>query len=197
MQEFGGDRMNDIDYLRDSLLKTKREGMIDLLSYMEDVGFLKAPCSAGNHLCEKGGLLKHTVNVMKTAEKIGVCLYGGSEYNKIHDSVVIAAALHDLGKCGQFEKPEYVPNILASGKPSDSKPFKRNPELLNVPHEVRSVAIATMFIDLTEEEQHAILYHNGLYGPLKYEIQGNETPLYMLIHWADMWASRVLEKGEK
>ena len=50
-----------------------------------------------------------------------------------------------------------------------------------------------MYIDLTEEEQHAILYHNGLYGPLKYEIQGNETPLYMIIHFADLWASRVVE----
>ena len=129
---------------------------------------------------------------------MGVALLGGEEFNKIKDSVVIAAALHDLGKMGQFEKPEYVDNILASGKKSDSKPYKKNPDLLNVPHEIRSVAIASMFIDLTEEEQHAILYHNGLYGPLKYEIQGNETPLYMLIHFADMWASRVIEtkKGE-
>ena len=130
---------------------------------------------------------------MELAEKIGVAFLGGKEYNKIHESVMIAAALHDLGKIGQFGKPEYVDNILQSGKQSPSKPFKRNSELLNVPHEIRSVAIATMYIDLTEEEQHAILYHNGLYGPLKYEIQGNETPLYMIIHFADLWASRVVE----
>lgn len=185
--------MNNIDYLRDSLMKTKREGMTDLIGYMEEIGFLTAPCSGGNHLCHEGGLLEHTVNVMKTAEKIGVTLYGGKEYNKIHDSVVIAAALHDLGKCGQFGKAEYVPNVLKGGQASDKKPFKRNPDLLNVPHEIRSIAIATMFIDLEEDEQHAILYHNGLYGPLKYEIQGNETPLYMIIHFADMWASRVIE----
>ena len=119
------------------------------------------------------------------------------KYEKIRESVIVAAALHDLGKMGQFEKPEYVENVLASGKVSDAKPYKRNPDLLNVPHEIRSVAIATMFIDLTEEEQHAILYHNGLYGPLRYEIQGNETPLYMIIHWADMWASRVMESKNK
>lgn len=186
--------MNNIDILRDSLLKTEREGMVDLLSYMQDIGFLTAPCSGGNHLCREGGLLDHSVNVFLVAEKMGVALLGGEEYNKIHDSITIAALLHDLGKCGQFDKPEYVPNILKDGKQSDSKPYKRNPDLLNVPHEIRSVAIASMFIDLTEEEQHAILYHNGLYGPLKYEIQGNETPLYMLIHFADMWASRVTEK---
>lgn len=185
-------------FVVDSLMKTGREGMDGLIEYMEDCGFFNAPCSGGNHLACEFGLVHHTRNVMEIAEKMGVCLYGGKEYNKIHDSVIIAAALHDLGKMGQFEKPEYVDNIIASGKKSDSKPFKRNPDLLNVPHEIRSVAIASMFIDLTEEEQFAILYHNGLYGPLRYEIQGNETPLYMLIHWADMWASRVIEtkKGE-
>lgn len=188
--------MTNVDFLRDSLLKTKREGMEYLLDHMEKIGFLTAPCSGGNHLCKEGGLLEHTVNVMKTAEKMGVTLLGGAEYNKIQNSVVIAAALHDLGKCGQFGKQEYVPNILKDGKQSAAKPYQRNKDLLNVPHEIRSVAIATMFIDLTEEEQHAILYHNGLYGSLKYDIQGSETPLYMLIHWSDMWASRVIEKED-
>lgn len=185
-------------FVVDSLLKTKREGIEDLIAHMEDCGFFNAACSGGNHLACEFGLVHHTRNVMEIAEKIGVALYGGAKYNEIHDSVVIAAALHDLGKMGQFGKAEYIPNILASGKRSDSKPFVRNKELLNIPHEVRSVAIATMYIDLTEEEQHAILYHNGLYGCFKYELQGNETPLYLLIHFADMWASRVVEskKGE-
>lgn len=180
-------------FVVDSLLKTGRGGIEDLIDYMDEIEFFRAPCSGGNHLACEFGLVHHTRNVMELAEKLGVAWLGGEGYNKIKDSVVIAAALHDLGKCGQFGKPEYVPNILKGGKSSEAKPFKRNPELLNVPHEIRSVAIAMMFIDLTEEEQHAILYHNGLYGPLKYEIQDNETPLYMLIHFADMWASRVTE----
>jgi 23S rRNA maturation-related 3'-5' exoribonuclease YhaM len=78
-------------------------------------------------------------------------------------------------------------------KQSDSKPFAQNPELLSVPHEVRSIQIASQFIELTEEENFAILYHNGMYGPFKYELQGKETPLYLLLHFADMWCSRVLE----
>lgn len=181
-------------FVVDSLLKTGREGMEDLIAHMEDIGFFHAPCSGGNHLACEFGLVHHTRNVMEIAEKMGVALYGGAEYNKIHNSVMIAAALHDLGKCGDFGKPNYVPNILKSGNVSDSKPFKTNGDLLNVPHEIRSIKIAAMFIDLTEEEEFAILYHNGLYGALKYELQGNETPLYMLIHFADMWASRVVEE---
>lgn len=79
---------------------------------------------------------------------------------------------------------------------SDSKPYKVNPELLSVDHEVRSLAIISKYIDLTEEEQQAILWHNGLYGPFKYEIQGKETLLYMILHFADMLASRVVEKED-
>ena len=62
-----------------------------------------------------------------------------------------------------------------------------------VDHEVRALAIIAKYIDMTEEEQQAILWHNGLYGPFKYEIQGKETPLYLILHFADMWASRVIE----
>ena len=58
---------------------------------------------------------------------------------------------------------------------------------------MRSVAIASQFIQLTEEEQYAILMHNGLYGPFKYGLQGRETKLQMVVHFADMWASRIIE----
>ena len=185
---------NVADIIRDYLMKTKREGVVELLDYMNNIGFLTAPCSGSYHLAKEGGLAEHSINVLNLAEKLGVAWLGGAKYNEIQDSVVICSLLHDLGKCGQFGKSLYVPNILKDGKPSKVKPFTTNSDLLNIPHEIRSVVIATMFIDLTEEEQHAILYHNGLYGPLKYEIQGKETPLYMILHFADMWASRVTEK---
>ena len=188
--------IDPVDIFRDALMKTKREGMADLLSFIQDIGFLDAPCSGGNHLAKKGGLLEHSVNVLKYAEKIGVALLGGAEYNKVQDSVVIAALLHDLGKCGDYDKPMYVDNILKSGKPSEAKPFKRNPDLLAVPHAVRSIKLATLFIDLTEDEEWAILCHDGLYDFMKYGLNGKERPLQLIIHWADMWASRVIEGGK-
>lgn len=181
-------------YVVDALLSTKREGMEDLVEAMEEWGFFNAPCSGGYHLCCEYGLVHHTRHVMMTAENLGYHLLGKEEYEKIRDSVIISAALHDLGKVGQFGKQNYVPNILKGGKASEAKPYKINPDLLYVPHEIRSITLATLYIDLTEEEQFAILYHNGLYGSLKYDISGKETPLYMILHWADMWATKVIEK---
>ena len=187
--------VNYADIIRDSLMKTKREGIVDLLDYMNEIGFLEAPCSGGNHLAKKGGLAEHSVNVLTIAEKIGVALLGGARYNEFQDSVVIAALLHDLGKCGDYDKPMYVDNILKAGKPSEAKPFKRNPELSAVPHAVRSIKLATLFIDLTEAEEWAILCHDGLYDFMYKELKGKETWLQMIIHWADMWASRIIEGG--
>lgn len=188
-----------IDEFRNTLLKTKREGMAELLDYMAECGFLEAPCSGAYHLAEEGGLLEHSLNVLHNAEKISAALIGAKNLTKeMKDSIAICALLHDLGKMGQFEKPNYIPNILKSGEISKSKPYSTNPDLLYVDHEIRSIVIASMFIDLTEEEQFAILYHNGMYGNLKYALSGKETSLFLIIHWADMWASRVTEvKKEK
>lgn len=182
------------------LKSTNRKGMENLIEYMEKNGFFDAPCSGQYHLAKAGGLAEHSLNVYETAR----------EFFFAHDipdeSLIICTLLHDLGKMGQFEKPNYVPNMLkgratkANPNPepvqSEAKPYITNPDLLYVDHEVRSVVIASMFIELTEEEQQAILWHNGLYGAFKYEIPGKETPLFLLVHWADMYAARVMEKGD-
>lgn len=185
------------DIIRKYLMETEREGMADLLDYMAEIGFLTAPCSGSYHLAKEGGLAEHSVNVLEYADKLASKWLSTEEYKKMFPSIVICSLLHDLGKCGDFGKANYVPNKLKSGELSSAKPYKTNPDLLYIDHEIRSIKIAAMFIDLTEEEEHAILYHNGLYGNLKYAIQGKETPLYMIIHFADMWASRVVETGKK
>lgn len=177
-------------YIVNALLSTKRDGMEELIAYMEEGGFFNAPCSTQFHLASEFGLVYHTRNVLETATKIAVSLLGIDDYKQIQEHLIIAASLHDLGKMGQFNKSLYVEKKLKDGSVGKI-PYEQNKELLPVDHEIRSVAIASMFIDLTEEEQFAILYHNGLYGTVgRYTLQGKETPLYMILHFADLWCSR-------
>ena len=187
------DLVNDYKGL---LLTDKRDGMKDLLEYMEDCKFFDAPCSGGNHLCEPGGLVKHSLNVYHIAKELTMALYGDNIPDGFAMSVGTCALLHDVGKCGDYGKQLYVPNILKSGEQSKAKPYERNKQLTNVPHAFRSVIIAERFIDLTEEEEWAIMYHDGLYdretGGMAI-VPGHETPLWMIIHWSDMWASHVTE----
>ena len=188
--------------IEELLLNTEREGMNKLLTHMDEYGFYNAPCSGSHHLAKEGGLAEHSLNVCEAALKLA-----GTLNSEVHiNSVIICALLHDIGKMGQYNKPNYVPNMLkgratkANPNPepyqSPAKPYITNPELLYIDHEVRALSIISKYIDLTEEEQQAILWHNGLYGNFKYQIQGKETPLYMILHFADMWASRVIEKEE-
>jgi len=170
------------------LIETNREGIKNLLAYMDKNGFYVAPCSTQYHLCKEGGLAEHSLNVYNSM----VRFYNSqSEFTTDDNSIKIVALLHDLGKMGHHGKFNYVPNILKSGKISDSKPYETNKNILAVPHEVESIVIAERFINLTEEEEYAILYHNGLYGDFKYEINGKERPLQMLLHFADLWCSRM------
>lgn len=174
----------------DELRNTCRLGIERLIEYMEQVQFFDAPCSTQYHLAKVGGLAEHSLNVLNCARSMAGVL---SDVDVPEDSIVIACLLHDLGKCGQYGKPYYQKApLLKSGK-EPAKPFISNSDLLPVAHEMRSIAVAGRFIELTEDEQFAILYHNGMYGANKYDLQGHETPLYMLVHFADMWASRVVE----
>lgn len=185
------------------LRSTKRDGMENLISWMEKNGFFTAPCSTSHHLCKEGGLAEHSFNVFKRMVEQFDLIYGPEKSKDNMDTIVICSLLHDIGKCGQYGKPYYVENYLSKkdkdGNPirSATKPYITNAELLQVPHEIRSLSIVDRFIDLTEEEQFAILYHNGLYGDLRYQINGKETPLYLCLHFADMIASRVDEVKSK
>lgn len=133
------------------LLSTNREGMDKLVEHMENGGFFTAPCSTRYHLSKEGGLAEHSLNVYENALRISGGL--GRPEEVLRDSLIIVSLLHDLGKMGQFGKENYVPNMLKGRatkvnpdpepKQSEAQPYKSNPDLLYVDHEVRSIAIAS------------------------------------------------------
>ena len=186
------------------LKSTKRPGMDKLCEKLDEIGFFTAPCSGSYHLAKEGGLAEHSLNVYKIMREDAASKMPYSYRNKNYDSIIICSLLHDVGKCGDYGKPNYVPNMIKDGRPtkadpvqkykqSESKPYETNKDLSPIDHEIRSVKIVSKYIDLTEDEELAILWHNGLYGNFKYQIKSHETPLYLLLHSADMWASRVTE----
>ena len=192
------------EYVTKRLMATRRKGMKKLLAYMDDIGFFTAPASGGNHLSCEGGLVIHTANVMMMAEKFGKDCFGAKGYKNIKHSLMLASGLHDLGKCGREGTPYYVENLVKDGRPtkadpvqrykrSETKPYSINKNLCHVDHPLRSVELATKFIDLTEEEMHAVFYHDGMYGSLAYDLKGHEEPLQTCLHFADFWAAQFME----
>lgn len=183
------------EYIIRELKATKRRGMKNLITYMEEAGFFEAPCSSKFHLHCPGGLAQHTMNVMQHADKLAKLLLTTEDYKEMRNSIRIAAGLHDLGKAGQFGKPYYVEKVLKSGKQSEAEPYQCNKDRIFLEHCFVSVAEASKCIELTEEEQWAIFCHDGLYGPMKYEYKGKETKLSMIVHAADLWCSSFVEGG--
>lgn len=168
------------------LKSTEREGIDRLIKEMELSGFFEAPASGQYHYCFPGGLAKHSLNVYQTALR-----FASSVQEIDEKSLILVCLLHDLGKAGDYGKRNYIENYLKSGELSKAKPYTTNTDLAYVPHEVRSIAIAERYIELTEDEEHAIYYHNGKYTHIGYDLK--EKPLQMILHFADLWASRVLE----
>lgn len=178
------------------LRSTGREGIEKLLAYMGKSGFYTAPASTRLHGADEGGLAIHSINVFYAALDIATAL-NPLVTQEMKDSITICALLHDLGKVGQFGQPLYVENILKKGR-SEAQPYKTNPDLLTLDHEIVSVIEIQKYITLTPDEQFAIALHNGLYTDIgRYSLKGNERPLQMIIHFADLWASRVIEGSEE
>lgn len=182
------------DKIIELLRSTKREGIENLIRHMEEIGFFAAPCSSQYHLCKVGGLAEHSWNVWDFADNVNLTL----KFQKFQigdlNSLKISTLLHDLGKAAYHDKPNYVPNILKSGEISEKKPFEINKDLPPFDHAYKSCMIASKFIELTEDEEFAIRYHDGLYVPSGRDIQGKERPLQLLLHFSDMWCSRFIEK---
>lgn len=180
------------------LTNVGRPGIQNLINAMHENGFYSAPCSGAYHLCEEGGLAEHTINVHDKALELAMLWTPNDMEGRVEflNSVSLCAILHDLGKIGDHGKPNYVPNVLKSGKISDSKPYETNKELYYEEHEIRSVIIAERYIKLTEQEEGAILHHNGLFGKLDNSF-GNHgfdrDLLAFIIHTADMYCSRFVE----
>lgn len=174
----------------------ERPGIEELIGYLATNGYFSAPSSSQYHGACQGGNLRHSLTVTDIMLRLRSALWEPGLYNKVpFESCLICGLFHDLGKAGYYNKPCYVENRLKNGRLSDTKPYIHNPDRLPIPHQVASIHILSQFIELTEDETCAILFHNGLYTPDGRLISGKETPLMLLLHWADMWASRVIEPG--
>lgn len=56
--------------IKELLKNTGREGIDDLISYMEENDFFTSPCSTRYHLAEEGGLATHSLNVYENILRI-------------------------------------------------------------------------------------------------------------------------------
>lgn len=161
-----------------------RPGAQPLMTWLRSNGFFEAPASTHYHGAYPGGLCEHSVNVAINARQL--CQLPA--YADVKTSEAVAAALlHDVCKVGIYRR--------------DQAGIYRHEDDRVLGHGAASVILIRQYMQLTDAEQVAILWHMGLYGdPDKTRTLGrayNLYPLAMLIHHADMMATYYCDGKER
>ncbi len=180
--------------LKDRVINRKEE-FTRLVDFIEkETNYLESPASTRFHMCCKNGLLEHSINVAEIMLKVRDAL--APEIDE--ESCIITALIHDLGKAGMPGNPQYLENEPTTRQKqygySASVPYRINDKLIYLSVPLRSLYLALPFIHLTESEVQAVMYHDGQYVDDNKSVATKETPLLLLLQYADTWSTFVIEK---
>lgn len=173
-----------------ALLKTiNREGMNDLIAFIEKTDFFVAPASTRFHGNYEGGLLEHSMKVYEIlVQKVkNSCI----DINVSEDTLKIIALLHDICKVN-FYKVDYR-NAKNERGEWEKVPYYTVEDKIPYGHGEKSVMMLTEYIKLTSEEKYCIRWHMGfsepkeLYGTLGEAYK--KYPLALLLNEADLEAT--------
>jgi len=172
------------------ILKTvKRDGIYELINFLEKSDFFKAPASTRFHGDHEGGLVEHSLKVYEILKH--------KVENSImpieipEESIIIIGLLHDICKTN-FYKVDYRNAKNALGV-WEKVPYYTIDDTIPYGHGEKSVMMITEYIKLTNEEKYAIRWHMGFSEPKEqYGTLGQafkKYPLALLLHEADMEAT--------
>jgi len=186
---------NKEEFLKIAKTNIKREGINELLKWIESTDFFEAPASAKFHLAEAGGLCQHSLNVYHRLLKLANEQFG--EENVNIETITICSLFHDVCKCC-FYKTDYR-NVKENGE-WVQKPYYTIDDPLPYGHGEKSVYIINGYMRLSREEALAINWHMGGFDK---RVQGGDQsfsnayykyPLCTLTHIADIMATYLDEE---
>lgn len=184
------------------LSKERAEAVKAMIESIGEEEYATAPASGKSwyHGAYAGGYIVHVNMVVRNALKIRK-LYGqlGGTLDFSEEELVFAALFHDLGKIGNGEKPNYIPNPSEWHVKNRGEIYTSNPEIdfMLVPD--RSLYLLQKFgIKVSQQEYLAIKLHDGVFDESNkaYYISFNpdskfKTSIVPILHTADYLASRI------
>jgi hypothetical protein len=178
------------------LISTKRDGIQDLLKYLEEkTDFFIAPSSTKYHDARDGGLLHHSLGVYHNL----VLLSKTFEGDYPEDSLKIIGLLHDICKAN-FYKTSFR-NVKHEEHPLGDQwvkePYIDIDDQFPLGHGEKSTILLLRHIALTDTEIMAIRWHMMAYDDIRCSYAGNlaitnasgKYPIIVLMHIADLSAS--------
>ena len=171
------------------LKSTNRQGMANLITFMQKSDFFKAPASTRFHGCFEGGLAKHSMKVYEILkQKVENSVIS---LNIPQESIIIIGLLHDICKLNYY-KVDYRNAKNALGV-WEKVPYYTVEDTIPYGHGEKSVMMLSEYIKLSNEEKYSIRWHMGytepkeLYGTIGEAYK--KYPLALLAHEADLEAT--------
>ena len=183
----------------------KRDGVDELIAFLDESDAATCPASTKYHLSCEGGLIQHSLNVFNRLIKQLKAEYGDNiPYSK--SSIAVVALLHDISKVNFYKQANK--NVKdENGKWTTVKQYvirDDSERLIFGTHEENSLHLLQNFITLTYDEQVAILYHMGSssdttdeYRQARMLTAYKKVPLAFWLYMADMTATCVDEVERK
>lgn len=170
----------------------KREGIEDLLSWLEATDFFEAPASTRFHGAEPGGLAAHSINVAYRLRELNDCY--GTEAGLDNESMAIVALFHDLCKVNYYKQTTRNVKNEATGQWEKVPYYTKSEDFHYGGHGSKSVFLVMSFMKLTPEEAAAINCHMGPWDRQDYGNPGDvfeDSMLAWLLHVADEAATYI------
>lgn len=173
------------------LRSVKRQGITDLLAWLETTDFYTAPASTKYHGAHECGLLEHSLGVYESLLKRAV------GHNL--DSIAIVGLLHDVCKADFYTK--YTKNQKDANGEWQQVECWGYANQFPAGHGEKSVMLIMRYIWLTDEEIMAINWHMGGFDA-RARTDGHSLsdawakyPLAVMVHLADMEDTWLARKG--
>jgi len=179
----------------------RKEKVIGMLKHLED-DYVMAPASGRSwyHNAFAGGYVDHVNRVVEYAVKQSR-LYQemGGTVDYTEEELVFAALFHDLGKIGDGDSPNYIPQTDKWRQDKLSEMYTYNPDLQFMLIPDRSLFILQRFgIEVNQKEWLGIRLHDGVFDKANeayffsnVESSRQKTSIVSVLHAADFLASKV------
>ena len=177
----------------------KREGIKEVIEFIEKSDMKTAPASTRFHSNFEGGLLEHSLNVYDCLrmKKDNDGIFKEKLKNVSDDSITIVALAHDFCKLYFYKEGTRNVKNEETGK-WEKVPTYNVDDKYPLGHGAKSVIFLQMFMKLTMEEIMAITWHMGFSVPKEeYGSVGaafDKYPLALALHEADSEATHLMEK---
>ena len=198
----------NIERFEQLLRSTNREGIENLISFIQKSDFYTAPASTRFHSCHEGGLLEHSLYVYDRLKIKFEDELWKSKANISEDNIIISALLHDLTKANFYGTEIRNKKVYSeTGSKSDSNgrfDWVSAPVYIvddtqhPLGHGEGSAIMAMSFITLKPVELYMIRFHmlfsepKELYQTISFALK--KYPAILAISEADLEATYLLEE---